>query len=520
MRMARTRLALVILVLSIVYGAKFPGKLIPYWDESSEATFPVEVGIIDTNTILIWRVTEGIHGVFPCDESYTIVDDTESPYYFIPGSPVVAKNGSFPTIERRFKTPGDYYFRDKSYPNIRGNVTVIQAAHEITDNEDDEDSHSRGMQIFNTVLSWIVFFLLVISIVGAALVIITFTAFSDIRTFPIKLILYLCWCIVIGNTAFLFAFEGAFTDNEYVCYTLGMVVHGFFLANFCWTFCISFNFYQMIVRRNRESNELEKWYHLFSWGFPLACVMWTSTFLEYGDRGGVCYITSPVFVFLFFFMPGLIIISSNAILFFFVIREIHETLSTSPKTDKSEKKRELRVYLSIFITIGLSWIFGFLMVLFQSLIIRLIFLVLFSITTPLQGFLLFVFYCVNARVFGKWIGVFTRCFPFLKRYEDLQVSRSATSSGRSTSSRHSLVHADTSFRSSSLSARSNLWDSDDDEEYCLLDLEGFMEEDAQYLDSSSSSSYLSSHYSATGDPFLERDEQVGFDFGSSSSSSS
>jgi hypothetical protein len=39
-----------------------------------------------------------------------------------------------------------------------------------------------------------------------------------------------------------------------------MIVHGFYVANFCWTFCIAFNFYQMIVRRNRESESLEKWY--------------------------------------------------------------------------------------------------------------------------------------------------------------------------------------------------------------------------------------------------------------------
>lgn len=43
-----------------------------------------------------------------------------------------------------------------------------------------------------------------------------------------------------------------------------MIVHGFYVANFCWTFCIAFNFYQMIVRRNRESESLEKWYALSS----------------------------------------------------------------------------------------------------------------------------------------------------------------------------------------------------------------------------------------------------------------
>lgn len=67
-----------------------------------------------------------------------------------------------------------------------------------------------------------------------------------------------------------------------------------------------------------------------------------------------CYVTSALYIFLFFFIPGLTIISLNAILFFFVIREIHETLASAPKTDKKDKKKEIRVYISIFISIGIS----------------------------------------------------------------------------------------------------------------------------------------------------------------------
>lgn len=256
-----------------------------------------------------------------------------------------------------------------------------------------------------------------------------------------------------------------------------MIVHGFYVANFCWTFCIAFNFYQMIVRRNRESESLEKWYALPSLlpspGTPnyTASVDGPSTDLNFPSSQGItsspgvfpvsaccappacsttetlaertlhpsqsqhiairahtsdvaphsCYVTSALYIFLFFFIPGLTIISLNAILFFFVIREIHETLASAPKTDKKDKKKEIRVYISIFISIGisfsssfssitgslahtqlvsagLSWIFGFFMVLFPERIVQLIFLTLFSIFTPAQGFLIFIFYCLNFKV--------------------------------------------------------------------------------------------------------------------------
>lgn len=474
---------------------KYPSETIPFWDLPSDnpsAQYPTS-NDIDTNTVLIWQVTDGrIHSVEATDPTFSIALTPDDDGYW-PGANVDGSLGIV-TMQRRWKEPGVYYFRDATFPAMTGMANVTQAEQNLSDDDDDD---LDPLDYFNIVLGYIVMFLLVLSVIGAGLTIITFTIFSNIRTYPIKLIMYLCWCIIMSNTSFLFAFEDIFYDNEYVCYVTGMAVHYFYLANFCWTLCIAFNFYQMIVKRNRESEKMEKWYHLFCWGFPLGCLGWVSAFLEYGDRGGVCYITSPIFVFVFFFMPGLIIVSTNVVLFFFVAREIHETLATAPTSDKNERRKEFRVYISIFVSIGLSWIFGFLMVLFPTIVIRLFFLILFSITTPMQGFLIFLFYCVNAKVFGKWAGLFSRCLPFCTQWENLD-SRSGTSSGRSTNSRSSLKSADTSFRSSSsMSARSNLWDSNsDDDEYMLdeLDTDGFEDaypmagispDEHEYLESSS-----------------------------------
>ena len=155
-----------------------------------------------------------------------------------------------------------------------------------------------------------------------------------------------------------------------------------------------------------------------------------------------CYIPSGTVRLCAFFIPGLIVISANAILFFFIGREIHETLATAPKTDKRERRKELRVYLSIFISIGLTWVFGYLIYLIPERIPQTvrtlsrcsgtdvflvqIFLVLFSLTTPLQGFLIFAAYCVNAKVASKWAGLFGACIPCCKRWEEL--ASSSTSS--------------------------------------------------------------------------------------------
>lgn len=378
-------------------------------------------------------------------------------------------------VPYQFVEAGTFYFANPNEPTMLGAVTILNQT--SIDYNTGQSTFDDNVNTYDDVLGYIVLVLLSISIAGALLTLLTFLIFPKIRTYPIKLIMYLCLVIIIGNLWFILCFEPEFRKDSGLCFITGMIVHGFYVANFCWTFCIAFNFYQMIVRRNRESESLEKWYHLFSWGIPGLCVLCTTCVLDYGDTGGACYVTSALYIFLFFFIPGLTIISLNAILFFFVIREIHETLASAPKTDKKDKKKEIRVYISIFISIGLSWIFGFFMVLFPERIVQLIFLTLFSIFTPAQGFLIFIFYCLNFKVIGKYAGLIGYVIPYFKKWENLE-SRGTTSAGRTASSRSSRsgrsyrssrssasASADTADSSADTSSRASSRAMDDDDDF-------------------------------------------------------
>lgn len=303
------------------------------------------------------------------------------------------------------------------------------------------------------VANYITLVLLIMSIVGAFCTIVSFTIFSQIRTYPIKLIMYLCVCIIIGFEAFLISDQKMIVHVEPLCILVAIAVHTMFIANFLWTFCIAFNFYQMIVRRNREAQKLEKYYHIACWGIPLILFAFVLGFWSYGDADGVCYIKSPILRFLCFFIPGLIIISSNAVLFFFIGREIHETLAGAPKSDQRDKKKEFRVYLSIFASIGCSWIFGYLEFLLPFPVISDILLILFSITTPMQGIFIFIFYCLNKKVAAKWAGLFGICIPFCKEWEqNMTTTASGSGSSRSSSSRS----GNSSSASASMSSSSTL----------------------------------------------------------------
>jgi len=291
-----------------------------------------------------------------------------------------------------------------------------------------------------SALDYITDVLIALSLFGCVGTIATFLLFSEMRTYPIKLILYLCMSIFFAQLFFWLSFE---LYESIMCIPCAMILHYFFLASFFWTFCVAFNFYQMIVRRNRDAESLEKIYHLVSWLVPLVVVVIVVSFKSYAANKGYCYIYGQVPIFLSFFLPGLIIVSSNGVIFFFIAREIHETLSSAPTADKKEKSKEYRVYFSIFVSLGLSWFIGFLLpFLPDNSDTEIIFLVLFSVLSPPQGFLIFLSYCVNMKVLSKWAGLVGIVIPWFKRYENMgSGSATSTTSGGSTNSHRNSANS-------------------------------------------------------------------------------
>ena len=177
----------------------------------------------------------------------------------------------------------------------------------------------------------------------------------------------------------------------------------------------------MIVAQDRDTRSYEKFYHIASWGFPALMVLILGATEQYGREPGayVCFMTDPsgVAKLLSFFVPGLLIVSANTVLFIFVAREIRETLRGAAEIrgagEKKDLKRQLRVYVSIVMSIGLAWIFGFLSVLLALIestsIPFQIFDCLFNIFVPLQGYFLFGSYCVNEKIFKKYAQAFGKC---------------------------------------------------------------------------------------------------------------
>jgi len=279
----------------------------------------------------------------------------------------------------------------------------------------------------NEPISIITDILLSISISCCLITCITFLIFHDLRTFPIRLIMYQCIAIMMSFLFFMIGFAKSVVTSSF-CQGCAAITHYFFIANFCWCGVVAFNFYQMIVRRNKEVRNYEKFYHLFAWGVPLGFFIGVIAAQDYGPvAGAFCWITTEAARFGAFFIPGLIILHTNIIFFFFVVREIHETLAES-KTDQKKTSSELRIYVSILVSVGCSWLFGFLMYVIPNDTAATVFLWIFTFTTPLQGFFILLSYVINKKIMARWAGLCS-CIPFCASLSEEWSTSTTTASG-------------------------------------------------------------------------------------------
>jgi hypothetical protein len=93
--------------------------------------------------------------------------------------------------------------------------------------------------LFYTILSYVVDVLSGLSIGGALLTIITFTIFKDIRTYPIKLIVYLCASIFLAQVFFILGTERWSVMLSYLSLKVAALMISFQLFMFMIHLCVS-----------------------------------------------------------------------------------------------------------------------------------------------------------------------------------------------------------------------------------------------------------------------------------------
>ncbi|XP_072552764.1 G-protein coupled receptor 157 isoform X1 [Salminus brasiliensis] len=111
----------------------------------------------------------------------------------------------------------------------------------------------------------------VLSFLGSLLIICTYATWGDLRTTPRKLLVFLSVADLLSALSYFYGVLRVFTSNTKDCIAQGAISTFANTSSFFWTVAIAIYLYIFIVKSSqRLADSLVLYFHLISWGVPLA----------------------------------------------------------------------------------------------------------------------------------------------------------------------------------------------------------------------------------------------------------
>ena len=215
-----------------------------------------------------------------------------------------------------------------------------------------------------------------LSVVGCALVLLTYGLFKNLRTLPSLILMNLATAILANNLLIIIGgpVTEAFPSIE-LCTTVAVSLHFFFLAQFTWMVLMSFQmaktFYQARkLISTKKTKAIFVPFFIIGWSIPLLITtvsiivdFTTDSLVSYGvlsdGRLGSCWINHAESAIVAFIVPLVLIMIINLTLFIVVTVLLCLAAHSSNKVDKKQNLAYFRVNTAVFSVTGLTWIFGF-----------------------------------------------------------------------------------------------------------------------------------------------------------------
>ncbi|XP_020936391.1 CD97 antigen isoform X6 [Sus scrofa] len=319
-----------------------------------------------------------------------------------------------------------------------------------------------------------------LSLVCLLLCILTFLLVRPIQGSRTTVHLHLCICLFVGSAIFLAGIENEGGQVGLRCSLVAGLLHYWFLAAFCWMSLEGMELYFLVVRVFQGQGLRKRWLCLIGYGVPLVIVVisaiFAATYKEgYGNalycwlshkhgfhwsfQGPVTFIVlvtdpssappsitppqnlrplapqSPPTLAFSLQVPrmppnlnSLLPAQCNAVIFVTTVWKLTQKFSEiNPDIKKLKKARVLTITaIAQLFVLGCTWVFGLLLFDPRSWVLSYI----FTILNCLQGFFLFLLYCLlNKKVreeYRKWACMVTR-----NKYSEFATTTSASSSSHS-----------------------------------------------------------------------------------------
>ena len=326
----------------------------------------------------------------PVNCSGVLVRLTKEEYVFL-------SNGSlYRNISRDFFKPEHFQFI---------NDTIWLCTNFSTKYEERLGKVGHSTEENNIVLVVLTYVGLSLSILGFALVLITYALFEELRTLPGIYLMNLCLAHLFLSLLYLATGK---VDVKVACSIIAVLLHYLFLVSFTWMSIIAYETWKVFSKlrvQRRNLNRQEKRSHLLrrialGWFcvlvFIVVCVALgqsNTVAFQYGGIKG-CWINNTHASLYFFVLPVALSLSFNSVFFALTVRAIRKTnKQTQRATHQKQNRQTAAVFLKIFILMGFTWIFGFLKVLVSDY-----FEYPFIIFTTLQGLYVVLAFIFTARV--------------------------------------------------------------------------------------------------------------------------
>ncbi|XP_068156989.1 adhesion G-protein coupled receptor G2-like [Drosophila tropicalis] len=226
-----------------------------------------------------------------------------------------------------------------------------------------------------------------------------------------KVLLHLCAALTLQMLLFVILNIDEWTQNLSNfngCLFLGALLHYSVLVVFIWMLIIAFLQYQRYV--TVLGAQRPQRYILISsfvaWILPflavLSLVLVSPSLYKPHENGSLVTICYPSGKYLLYsvILPIIVITFANGWMVGCIIYSIHGTASLSVKRQRIFQ--ELKLFVLLFFLLGLTWIFG----ICNYMQFGITFSYLFCLTATLQGFVLFIYFCIINKTNRKlWLSL-------------------------------------------------------------------------------------------------------------------
>ncbi|XP_061483234.1 adhesion G-protein coupled receptor G2 isoform X2 [Rhineura floridana] len=306
-----------------------------------------------------------------------------------------------------------------------------------------------------------------LSAIFLSVTLVTYIAFEKIRRdYPSKILIQLCIALLLLNLVFLLDSWVALYNVEGLCISVAVFLHYFLLVSFTWMGLEAFHMYLALVKVfNTYVRKYILKFCIIGWGIPaivVAIVLAISpnnyglgSYGKFpnGSPDEFCWINNNIVFYITVVGYFCTIFLLNISMFIVVLIQLcrikkKKQLGTQRKTSI----QDLRSVAGLTFLLGITWGFAF----FAWGPVNLVFMYLFAIFNTLQGFFIFIFYCVAKENVRKQWRRYLCCGKY-RLAENSDWSRTATNGLKKhnvnqgvSSSSHSLQSNSNSTNSTSV----------------------------------------------------------------------